>query len=496
MTTRGGLELSNRRRVLVIVVEDSLLHPAAPLLSWLMAATSKGYRPPICLVDAFLRVVHETASCPVRDTVDSCLVLDPIAGRPVSLTADGSPAPHPRDLISPNKGRNRWEPDEPGERSAAEQSDAVKMPSPGGRVCDDDVPAGGFQRRQCCDAEAGGNSASVGDAVGGLIACCRRALLFRMSYGGMACDQALLKGSCLAWGERCGHLTTVSKGTTPIDQRSSAPPTPPSRPASCGAVPPFGYIHDSFLSALARDPWMEFVLSAHDGSGMPAALRSALLAHVAGGGEEATFSRGDSEKMKRGEAPSTEERTATTGNQTLPKGKSGIDTVGTGPRCVKPSGIGPVLREADAALSGLDFHCSKVLDDVLRSSAAVERVRAAIRGVATGRDPGAGIRLASKGSSLSVEAPREPVMQAAKRAMWACSSGVNGRELRLMFTPGSAYGGTVSETFVAALSPCLAGDEASETDVRSWEAISMDVSRLARKYVRGRLAPGATPSPG
>ncbi|CAM9503022.1 unnamed protein product, partial [Scytosiphon promiscuus] len=59
------------RRVLVIIVEDSLLHPAAPLLTWLMVATSKGYRPPHRLLEAFLCVVYETAACPVRDSTES-----------------------------------------------------------------------------------------------------------------------------------------------------------------------------------------------------------------------------------------------------------------------------------------------------------------------------------------------------------------------------------------------------------------------------------------
>ncbi|CAN0580123.1 unnamed protein product, partial [Ectocarpus sp. 12 AP-2014] len=115
------------RRVLVIIVEDSLLHPAAPFLTWLMVATSKGYRPPPRLLEAFLCVVHETAACHVRDSTDSSC-------------------------------RHR--------RGAA--------------------------------AAAAATITNAAIAVANI----RRALLMRMSYGGMACDQALLKGVCLAWGER------------------------------------------------------------------------------------------------------------------------------------------------------------------------------------------------------------------------------------------------------------------------------------------------------
>ncbi|KAG5189367.1 hypothetical protein JKP88DRAFT_177055 [Tribonema minus] len=51
------------RRLGIICLEDSVLHPALPLLTWLMAAAGKGYIPPEPAVAACLAVVHEVSGC-------------------------------------------------------------------------------------------------------------------------------------------------------------------------------------------------------------------------------------------------------------------------------------------------------------------------------------------------------------------------------------------------------------------------------------------------
>lgn len=88
-------------RILVIVAEDSFLHPAAPLLGWLMVATSKGYRPPPCFVDVFLCTVYEIAKCPVRDSTDSCRTTKPVSGEAENCMDDKFAPPHPRDMVAP-----------------------------------------------------------------------------------------------------------------------------------------------------------------------------------------------------------------------------------------------------------------------------------------------------------------------------------------------------------------------------------------------------------
>lgn len=506
---------SHENSVLVIIMEDSLLHPAAPLLSWLMVATSKGYRPPPRLVDAFLCVVHETALCSVRDTVDSCQIFDANNGHPAAVSLAGAdfPCPHPRDLIPSNGDRNPRGTDRAlGEHSAIGQHlpGRAAFQSPGRRIRKD-----GSVRAEVFSWCYSDTEERVGD-IEGLIACCRRALLFRTSYGGMACDQALLKGSCLAWGERChGHLATklaVPEKNNRKNQHTCAQnvPAPHIPPVVCigkpvGAIPPFDYIHRSVLLALQEDPWMKFVLSAHEGGGMPNALRSTLLTYIAIGENETTVSSGyeaehsdernarppeTSEKLSVVEKPATNEperkfdrmRVSSTGAE------GSVAAAGA-----QPIGIGgPILREVDATLSGVDFHCSKVLEDILRSTAMAERVRAAIRAATAAA--GGSTSDSSRGPTSNFEPTTEDLMRAAKRAMWACSSGVNVRKLRLMFTiHGDHRGGEIGagrkgamSSQVALLSPVENGI-ASGVDERVWEAISTDVLRWARKYVKGRL---------
>lgn len=55
------------RRLPIIILEDSFLHPDIPLLVWLMAAESKGYQIPRKLITKVLQIVHEVASCPWSD---------------------------------------------------------------------------------------------------------------------------------------------------------------------------------------------------------------------------------------------------------------------------------------------------------------------------------------------------------------------------------------------------------------------------------------------
>ncbi|CAM9311571.1 unnamed protein product [Chrysoparadoxa australica] len=56
------------RRIIIIMMEDAMLHPALPLLCWLLVAVGKGYQPPAQLLVAATCIVHEIAACPKRDT--------------------------------------------------------------------------------------------------------------------------------------------------------------------------------------------------------------------------------------------------------------------------------------------------------------------------------------------------------------------------------------------------------------------------------------------
>lgn len=70
---RVAMELADRswadliRRLPIIVLEDSTLHPDFGLLVWLMVAESKGYCPCMSLVKRVLQIVFEVASCARQD---------------------------------------------------------------------------------------------------------------------------------------------------------------------------------------------------------------------------------------------------------------------------------------------------------------------------------------------------------------------------------------------------------------------------------------------
>ena len=75
-SVRVAMELASKswgdlvRRLPIIMLEDSSLHPDLPLLVWVMAADSKGFIPPPCLIARVMRIVFEVASCPWKNVHD------------------------------------------------------------------------------------------------------------------------------------------------------------------------------------------------------------------------------------------------------------------------------------------------------------------------------------------------------------------------------------------------------------------------------------------
>mmetsp|Transcript_22368 Transcript_22368/g.33046 ORF Transcript_22368/g.33046 Transcript_22368/m.33046 type:complete len:491 (+) Transcript_22368:215-1687(+) len=71
--TRVAMELADKaigellRRLPIILLEDSTLHPDFSFLVWLMAAHSKGFSIPRDLLTKVLKIVYEVASCPWQD---------------------------------------------------------------------------------------------------------------------------------------------------------------------------------------------------------------------------------------------------------------------------------------------------------------------------------------------------------------------------------------------------------------------------------------------
>ena len=81
-STRVAMELMDKalgpllRRLSIIMFEDSMLHPDLPLLCWLMAAESKGYKIPQELLSRVLGVVFEVCTCPWTDRGNKTVVDD------------------------------------------------------------------------------------------------------------------------------------------------------------------------------------------------------------------------------------------------------------------------------------------------------------------------------------------------------------------------------------------------------------------------------------
>ncbi len=59
------------RRIIIIVLEDSVLHPSLPELTWLLVATAKGYAPSKKLIGRCLEIVWEVANCEYQDPLSS-----------------------------------------------------------------------------------------------------------------------------------------------------------------------------------------------------------------------------------------------------------------------------------------------------------------------------------------------------------------------------------------------------------------------------------------
>lgn len=352
-----------------------------------------------------------------------------------------------------------------------------------------------------------------------IVACCRRALLMRMAYGGMNFDQSLLKGSVLSWGERCAHMPMApnTQGESAIAGSriscgrhiSMSPTSPPALPCplrgeGIDGVTPFDYMHHNATTAHKRNAWMAFVLASYAGCGMPMLLRSKLLAHTVGGGipgiagtgsqfagktrgivvppmESLRSTKGTSLRQDNDRISGTTETSVQTTSKT-------VATAGDKVLPLRRSGLGPLVRETDAILSGVDFHCSNVLEEVLRSATLRGKVAQALR-LACGDSRG-GSEGATTDDVRYDGFYDQGIEPAAKQAMWTCSSGLNARKLQLRFewdkwAGPSCRANAVLVRVESDVSPSLC------VDTTVWAALSSDVAAWARRFVRGKLAPGA-----
>lgn len=90
---RVAMELADKslgdllRRLPIIILEDSTLHPSFPLLVWLMAAHAKDFEPNKFLLSKIFCAVYEIASCPWQDHLKN-LATGAIESKQLDRTAD------------------------------------------------------------------------------------------------------------------------------------------------------------------------------------------------------------------------------------------------------------------------------------------------------------------------------------------------------------------------------------------------------------------------
>ena len=95
------------RRIPIICLEDSLLHPSYPIIIWLMISCSHGYIPHRCLLDICVLFMHDISICNYRDSSVASLYVH--SGKPCRSSSSGhdkhfiktSQAKHWMDISNP-----------------------------------------------------------------------------------------------------------------------------------------------------------------------------------------------------------------------------------------------------------------------------------------------------------------------------------------------------------------------------------------------------------
>ncbi|PNW88847.1 hypothetical protein CHLRE_01g047350v5 [Chlamydomonas reinhardtii] len=259
----GGGPQQLLRRLSIICVEDSLLHPGLQLVVWLMAAQAKGYVLGRSHVDALLALTYQLAAVGVRDA----LPRTPWGRLAAAGAAGGGAGGAEEDAAEAVEAEEELfvdeeEGDEEGcgagaaaggaeakiPRSLFEVDELAASPAGAGAAGADSCRgmvghadgsvggggggggAGGGGGGGGCSGAGGGSSSpgGLGPQEAGLV----KALLLRAAYGGMACDVQLLRGFAGYWaarflGEAAPPPVAPSPAAAPELAAATAPAAPP-----------------------------------------------------------------------------------------------------------------------------------------------------------------------------------------------------------------------------------------------------------------------------
>jgi hypothetical protein len=378
------------RRLPIICFEDTALHPALPVIVWLMIAVTKGYRPPASLIHVVLLIIADIAGCAYKDCTPP-------------HHSDFSTLPALRLSASANTSNS-------SESTAADTAASATSNSTAGAT----EPT--YVLNSIRD-----------DAARTLIA----SICLRASFGGMVFDMQMLDVYAQLWYERLAcYITTTSAGSTG-DAKFTAEPLS----AGCACL------HEGYVQGLLRanEVWakqaFDNMASSVPGGGGVAPMVSDL----------STFASGKLQALCQAllSDPVTPSQTAT--SQATPVAAQ-TDTA--------PDALTLLLQltPSDLVPEGLDQHVDYSLVphlvntcrdklmahlDATSSAGAGEGKSGVKQEGASGSDAGDGILDSSPVKASAIDIP-DALLQDVQSSIWLFRSSCNSRKLYpLLFTLAS-----------------------------------------------------------
>ncbi|CAM9560173.1 unnamed protein product [Phaeothamnion confervicola] len=463
------------RRISVIMLEDAMLHPAAPLFAWLTAAGSKGFSPPPVVVAACLSAVYEMASCPFKDhlcedgnavagsaaaafpsTAEAAAVNEATAMAAATAMAEASKGNRAAAVLIPEAAAS------PASGAAARVGGDAAAAAPArttdaGEAVESEMNTAASavspRASQLLEAPRPREAARLGPAGGTLC----RALAIRVGYGGMTCDVKMMETASALWRRRFSEDTSPppplsAPGAAALVSSAAAVAAAaagaagaaevggaaavPTGAASCdsavaalaaASAAPLAYVHSSLDAQLRSQAWLRITREALAGCGIPLATLATLMRHVHGFSAPTSAFADDATTAAASSCcwPPSLGSTMPSLSQPLPSQQQQVAEVAllAAPlRAAKPRRPPlpppPILSAVDAIPAGCDFHVSSVMEEVLKKPGLTAAVRTELA-----------LARAAAGSPLpwrSVGAA-DDVGGALRNAMWLFRSGVNVR---------------------------------------------------------------------
>jgi hypothetical protein len=356
------------RRLPIILLEDSTLHPSIPFLVWLMMAVSKDYQPPLSLLKRVLGIVFEMASCRWQDSLRLHNKRQPTSTSDDNNESNIDMEELQRQFLTLSslhkpKGANRKSEDN-DQREEQPRTEVV--------LNDDELMVW--------------------------------SILMRGQYGGMAGDIRMLQGYAEMWHERFTSSRRLSddmkKRLSPSIHASSnsnsstaqheSPSTTSSSTASFGGVAGHESLEEEKEQQQHLEEWNQ----------VPAFIHKSAAKHSACRIDRLVITKPTVPPSQSQSQPQSSMQNNNKNHHRLRVVEDHSVFVGL-----------PSLCRSDITLEGVDFHCSSVLESAILSDAKLVRVCLEKLGAGTDTDTDGRSWLEGK----------------LKSCMWKYSGGVNFR---------------------------------------------------------------------